>query len=298
MKQAANMRRFEPDEDLLAVAKAMPGETEKHDPARANVKIYTIPPSLCSQRVRMTLLEKGVPYTEHVVNTLQGENLAPSYIAINPRALVPTMTFDDRSIFDSATIMRFIDNWFEGRDLAPSAPDAWARMNLWIDKSDDFPIRGFTYRAYLESGVPDSWRIGMHDNIVRARELYPEYRDLYDLKLRDWADLVEWMGNPDDARQGEAAARAMADDAELALADQSYLVGEAISLADISVFVLFIRLQCACSVRLWGAGLRPRLHAWVERMKSRPSYEAAVLIPYRGVAATPMPDCWLPARAA
>lgn len=299
MKQAANMRGFEPDEDLLAVARAMPGDTEKHDPTKANVRIYTIPPSLCSQRVRMTLLEKGVPYTEQVVRMEKGENLTPGYISINPRALVPTMAFDDRSIFDSATMMRFINNWFEGCELAPTAHEAWTTMNLWIDRSDNFPVRGFTYRSHLKSGLPDNWRIGMHDNIVRARELYPEHAELYDLKLRDWADLVEWMKNPDDTREGEAIANAMADDAEQALASQPYLVGDAISLADISVFILFMRLQCACSLHLWGTGLRPRLCAWVETLKSRPSYDGAVLAPYRNTAIAQMSgDCWLPMRAA
>ena len=299
MKQAVNMRRFQPDEDLLAVARAKPGVIEKHDPVGANVTIYTIPPSLCSQRVRMTLREKRVPYAEHVVQSVKGENLTPAYIAINPRALMPTMTFNDRSIFDSATMMRFIENWFEGPELAPADPDAWAAMNRWLDAADDFPIRGFTYRAYLQTAQDDYWRVGMHDNIVRARELYPEHKGLYDLKLRDWADLVDWMNNPQDTREGETIAHAMADEAEKALLGRACLVGDTVSLADISTFVLFIRLQCACSVRLWGDGLRPRLNVWADMMKRRPSYDAAILAPYRDAGLPQMAgDCWLSARAA
>ncbi len=300
MKQAVNMRRFMPDDDLIAIAAASPGTTMKHAPAAANVALYTIPPSLCSQRVRMTLLEKGVPYAEHIVNTANGENLAPAYIALNPRALVPTMTFDDRVIFDSATMMRFINNWFEGPELAPANPAALAVMNTWVDRSDDFPVRGFTYRAHLASGLPDYWRVGMHDNIVRARELYSEHHELYDLKLADWRDLVTWMDNPGDAVEGEAIAAQLADDAEAALANGPFLMGEAITLADISVFILLIRLQCGCKIQLWSPTRRPILRRWVEQLKSRSSYDGAVLAPYRNSQMVQVEgDCWLPlARAA
>ncbi len=295
VKQAVNMRRFRPDGDLVAVAAAQPGTTVKHDPATAGVTLYTIPPSLCSQRVRMTLFEKDVPFAEHSVNTAAGENLTPEYIALNPRALVPTMTFDNRVLFDSATMMRFIDNWFVGPELAPAGVAERAAMDVWIDRSDDFPVRGFTYRAHLASGLPDYWRVGMHDNIVRARELYPEHRDLYDLKLADWRDLVAWMDDPGDAVDGEAIAARLADDAEAALAMSPFLVGDALTLADISVFILLMRLQCGCNVDLWSATKRPAVRRWIEALKRRPSYDGAVLAPYRGSRMVQVEgDCWLP----
>ena len=78
MKQAANMCGFEPDRDLLDIVAARPRTTDKHDPALSNVTIYTIPPSLCSQRVRMTLLEKHIAYREHTIDTASGENLTPA----------------------------------------------------------------------------------------------------------------------------------------------------------------------------------------------------------------------------
>ena len=175
--------------------------------------IYTLGLSLCSQRVRMTLLEKRVPYTERLLNMAKAENLEPDYIALNPRALVPTLTFDDRVLFDSATIMRFINNWFEGPELAPPDPADFQAMNRWIGRSDDFPIRGFTYRAQIASGQAAIWKMSMHDNIVRYRDLYPQHREIYDLKLADWNDLVAWVNSPQDLSEGEAAAAALADDA-------------------------------------------------------------------------------------
>ncbi len=281
MKQALNLRRFMPDDDLVEIAHAAAGATSKHDGASAGVTIYTIPTSICSQRVRMTLVEKGVPFADRTVAAARGENLTPEYIAINPRALVPTMTFADRSIFDSATIIRFVNSYFDGPELAPLDPLAFGEMNRWISLADDFPLRGFVYRAHLLSGLPDYWKPAMYDNIIKARKAYPEYSDLYDLKLADWNDLQNWMASPGDITEGESIATSMADDVEASLATSLFLLGDFITLADITISLLLMRLEYGCSVRLWGEQLRPRTSDYITRMKKRASYEVAVLKPFR-----------------
>ncbi len=281
MKQALNLRRFIPDQDLVDIAHAEPGITPKHGNASADVTIYTIPTSICSQRVRMTLVEKGVPYTDRTVAAASGENLTPEYIAINPRALVPTMTFEDRSIFDSATIIRFINNYFEGPELAPLDTAPFDKMNHWIDFADNFPLRGFVYRAHLSSGLPDYWKPAMYDNIIKARDLYPQYAELYELKLADWRDLQAWMANPGDASEGEAIANKMADDVEATLAASPFLLGEKFTLADITISLLLMRLEYGCAVELWSQHLRPRTAEYIHKIKQRSSYDVAVLKPFR-----------------
>ena len=83
------------------------------------------------------------------------------------------MTFAGRSIFDSATMIRFINNYFAGPELVPSGKAAFDEMNCWIDRADDFPLRGFVYRAHLSRGLPDYWKPAMYDNIIEARRRYP-----------------------------------------------------------------------------------------------------------------------------
>ena len=86
MKQALNLRRFMPDDDLLAIARARPATTPKHDGTAADVIIYTIPTSICSQRLRMTLLEKGVPYTDRTVAAARGREPDPRVHCSQTRA--------------------------------------------------------------------------------------------------------------------------------------------------------------------------------------------------------------------
>ena len=49
-------------------------------------------------------------------------------------------------------------------------------------------------------------------------------------------------------------------------------------------------------MQLWGRHLRPALHEYVERMKRRPSYDGAILEPYRKNDLVEFSgNCWLPA---
>src|SRR5262245_61754 len=109
--QAKLLRHLVPTGRLAEIALAPAGS---FTPARAapDVVIYTIPTSICSQRVRMVLEEKGVAYRNHTINIPDFENLQPWYLKINPRGLVPTIKVGDEALFDSATIMRFVDKYF------------------------------------------------------------------------------------------------------------------------------------------------------------------------------------------
>ena len=89
------------------------------------------------------------------------------------------------------------------------------------------------------------------------------------------------MANPGDAAEGEAIANDLADDCEAALARGRYLVGDDLTLADVTVSLLLMRLQYGCGVQLWDHSLRPRTVDYVGRIKLRPSYDNAVLKPFR-----------------
>ena len=59
--------------------------------------LYNAPQSTCSQRVRFVLNAKGVPFTEHKLDLLAGDQLKPEYLALNPNGVVPTLDHTARS---------------------------------------------------------------------------------------------------------------------------------------------------------------------------------------------------------
>ena len=46
--------------------------------------LYNAPQSTCSQRVRFTLHEKGLPFSEVKVDLFSGDQLRSEYLKINP----------------------------------------------------------------------------------------------------------------------------------------------------------------------------------------------------------------------
>lgn len=85
--------------------------------------LFHILPSSCSQKVRLVLAEKQVPYTGKLVNIGPAmENYEPWYVRLNPRAVVPTLVHGETVITDSARILRYVDDTFDGPSLMPKTP--------------------------------------------------------------------------------------------------------------------------------------------------------------------------------
>jgi tetrachloro-p-hydroquinone reductive dehalogenase len=84
----------------------------------SDVVVYNIPPSLCSQKVRLVLVEMGVPFRNHWMDIgPTAENYEPWYVKLNPKCVVPTLVHGDEVVTDSAVIMRYVAETFEGPTL-------------------------------------------------------------------------------------------------------------------------------------------------------------------------------------
>jgi glutathione S-transferase len=71
--------------------------------------LYHTPHSTCSQKVRMVLHEKDVPFEEVRIDLGKKEQLKPEYLAINPNGVVPTLVDDGVSIIESSVICEYLD---------------------------------------------------------------------------------------------------------------------------------------------------------------------------------------------
>ena len=66
--------------------------------------LYNAPQSTCSQRVRFVLNAKGLPFAEIKLNLLEGDQLKPDYLKLNPNGVVPTLDHDGAIVTDSTVI--------------------------------------------------------------------------------------------------------------------------------------------------------------------------------------------------
>jgi glutathione S-transferase len=68
--------------------------------------------------VRIALAEKGLLYQEHLM-TLGGDQFDPSYMKLNPNAVVPTLVHDGQPIIESSVILYYLDEAFPQKPLMP-----------------------------------------------------------------------------------------------------------------------------------------------------------------------------------
>src|SRR5262250_3183299 len=74
--------------------------------------LYNAPQSTCSQRVRFVLNAKRLPFEEVKLNLLEGDQLKPEYLKLNPNGVVPTLDHDGAIIIDSSVI---VEIWTRSR---------------------------------------------------------------------------------------------------------------------------------------------------------------------------------------
>src|SRR4026207_324938 len=97
-------------------------------------KLYNAPQSTCSQRVRFVFNAKKLPFEEVKLNLLEGDQLKPDYLKLNPNGVVPTLDHDGAIIIDSTVIIEYLDEITPNESFTPENPVERAQMRALIDR--------------------------------------------------------------------------------------------------------------------------------------------------------------------
>ena len=251
--------------------------SEGLDPNRG-VELYHSGGSLCSQKVRLVLHEKGVDWQEHRINLAAEENLAPAYMRINPRGVVPTLIDGDNTVFDSRTIMLYIDRSFPGPPLLPSGEEARRNVDQWLTLQDEFPVRELTYGnlggpigRMMRGKVPK--RIALIERLQREN---PDLAQAYAVKLADTRNWIRDQADTKTVSDINARLVSLLDQLEKHLAAGPWIAGDSYSLADIAWTTLLARAEVVGLTALVNAPSRPRVSDYYARLRARPSFDAQV----------------------
>src|ERR1043165_1729709 len=88
--------------------------------------------SVCSQKVRMCLTEKGLRWESKHVDILAFENYEPACTSLNPKAVGPTLDHDGHVLIESNIILEYLEDVFPNHTpLRPAAPFERSVMRLW-----------------------------------------------------------------------------------------------------------------------------------------------------------------------
>ena len=261
------------------------------DAPQQGVHVYHFPLSLCSQKVRQGLDEKGVRWISHVVQLPLYEQYDPSYVRINPRCVVPTLVVDGRVTTDSENILRRVDEGFEGPQLVPHGVAERAATERFTALADGLFMEVLTYGELPGARKPFLLRRagkGSHQHkldLLAAR--IQEHGDEPAL-LRAYSKKRELVAETIAAMGSEAGIDAVLQDTEEAIAvlaaqlrdgpftGGGWLCGDAFSLADLEWGVVLFRLRwIGLGPRLWGS--RPAIAGYAERLFARPAFRTGVL---------------------
>ena len=237
------------------------------------LKLYEFGNSVCCQKVRQVLCEKGLTWESQDVDLFQHQQYDPAYLKINPKGLVPTLVHDGKSVTESTLICEYLDEVFPEPRLIPERALDRARMRLWSKAVDEGLHEGVTeisfsamFRERLKN-APESQRQVRFRNIGDPRRR-DRFMSTYELGVE--SPFVLWA-----IAAYERAFTTMED----TLANEGeWLVGRAYTLADVNLAPYLARLEYLTLLDVW-LGHRPRAREWWERMKARPAFKAAIADP-------------------
>jgi glutathione S-transferase len=223
--------------------------------------------SVCAQKVRLALNEKGLECTEHLM-TLRGDQFDPAYMKLNPNGVVPTLIHDGQPIIESSVILYYLDEAFADRPLMPAAPLARARVRLFNKVIDDVHDSCTTLTFAI------AFRPGLLQLSSEAREAgyaRSPNKKRAEFKRDVVANGLESVFVKEALEQHDKLLARIEEAAKIG----PYLAGETYSLADVAAIPYILRLELLRLSRMWDK--RPGVAAWWRRMRERPSTQAAIL---------------------
>jgi glutathione S-transferase len=235
------------------------------------VKLFTAHNSICTQKVFLTLIEKGLPWTSEYIDLFNNEQYRPEYLKLNPKGVVPTLIHDGHAIIESTLICEYLDQTFPEPSLVPASAYERSQMRRWSKHVDEG-----VFEATREISFSAMFRDKMQGMTREQRD--GRFRNIGDPGRR--ARMISTYEQGCDSpfvEQGIFAFEKLFEEMEDALAPgQDWLVGMSFSLGDINVIPFVARLDYLQILDVWVVN-RPRIRGWWERARNRSSFAGAIV---------------------
>ena len=235
------------------------------------IRFYQFGNSVCCQKVRITMLEKQLTWEPVEVNVFRNEQYSSDYLKINPKGVVPALVHDGKAITESTLICEYLDDVYPHPSLIPADPFLRASMRQWSKLVDEGLFEGIT-----EISFSAMFRQRLKN--LSAEERNVRFRNVGDPRRRDRFVSTYELGTASPyVLHGVAAYYKAFKLLENALAERSpWILGESISLADISLMPYVARLEFLGLLDVFTVD-RPAVREWWKIAREWPSYAAGVV---------------------
>jgi glutathione S-transferase len=225
--------------------------------------------STCSQKVRLCLAEKGLPWRSHFVNLRRFEHLAPAFLALNPAAMVPVLKDGGRVICESLVINEYLDDAYPGTPLRPQGPLERARMREWtvyIAEEPTWAVKVPSFQKNIRPEVAGKYA----DAEIEAIAAKMPNRET----AARWVKAVRQGFSEEEVAASMGRLAGTLDRMEAGLAAAPWLAGERYSLADVDMAPFVHRIAALGAQAMIEE--RPRVADWYRRMQARPAFREAM----------------------
>jgi glutathione S-transferase len=215
--------------------------------------------------VRLCQTYKRVDLRERVIDLANLEHITPEYLAINPRAEVPTLVADGQVITESSIINEYLEDRFPEQRLLPRDPLMVARVRMWnrfVDAGATPALAVPTYQLWVRPHITPERRERLAGDLQRIPSASHRER---------WLRILGRGFDKAELSQAFAVVEATFSRMEEALGHGRFLVGDEYSLADVESTPIVVRALHLERADLWSD--KPRLAAWFERVRALPNFD-------------------------
>ena len=244
--------------------------------------------SVCAQKVRIALSEKGQDVEEHIL-TLRGDQNDPAYMKLNPNGVVPTLVHDGQPIVELSLILYYIDDVFPDPPLMPKEPRLRHRVRLYNKLIDEYMHNACTIMTFATAFRPNFLKMSREAWLAEINKAPLKRRAEYKRSVIEHGLDSEFV--IDALAQHQKLLSWMAD----SLTEGQYLAGSSFSNADCAVIPYILRLELLKLDGMWAR--YPAIADWWAHVRERPSVKATIFdrmeekdwAPFRNLAPDPWP---------
>ena len=227
-------------------------------------KLYNAPQSTCSQRVRFVLNAKALAFDEVKLNLLEGDQLKPDYLKLNPNGVVPTLDHDGAIVIDSTVITEYLDEVSPDKSFTPESAVERAHMRALMHFIDEMPAAAVRVPTFNLAFLPGFQKMS-HRAFVEFAESKP-LRKEFMLAMGQTGFPQKEM----DAALDRLRRTWLRMDAEIEKGGGPWLLGKDISLADVAVMPALVRMH-DLGLAQWQD--LPRVVAWFDAIRAQPAFK-------------------------
>jgi glutathione S-transferase len=237
------------------------------------LELYHHGSSAWAAKVRFALEEKRLLWSGRIVDIFRGEQFAPDFLALNPKAVVPVLIHDGTVIPESTVICEYLEDAFHENPIYPRDASRRAQVRLWTKAVDEELHPACSAITYIVSHRHTLLRngVGSFDEFLANGAL-----EGLQARRMKWAWIQEGIQAPGAAekiRLYDSYLKKM----NASLSGSTWLVGEEFSMADIAIAPYVNRISALAMEGMWSGGRLPHVERWFAQVRERPGFDPAFL---------------------